>query len=108
LVAIGLLLVTVASAGAVYQNRESHIILLKYCLFPWQQADFEPIQFPNYIARPYDWNTTRVMADTGIAEKNCKDPLSGNGLINCSIPKVTPGKSNSYSNLLLSHRTPQQ
>jgi len=57
-VAIGLLLVPVVSAGTVYQNRESHSILLKYCLFPWQQPNSEPIQFPNNIARPYDLNTT--------------------------------------------------
>ena len=57
LVAIGLLLVPVVSAGTLYQNRESYSTMSKYSLFTWP-VNSESNQYPKNVARPYDLNPT--------------------------------------------------
>jgi hypothetical protein len=44
--------------------------------------------------------------DTGITDTWHTNPLKGNGLVIPSIPKVTPGNTNSYSNTLLPQTNP--
>jgi len=56
LVAIGLLLVPVVSAGTLYQNRE-YSTLSKYSLFTLPVYS-ESNQYPKNVARPYDINST--------------------------------------------------
>jgi len=83
------------------------LILIGLCVSPVAATESAILPNGDFISISDDGNIYRYYhSDTGIWETNYKNSSSSNGLTIPSIPKVTTGNTNSYSNSILPQTKP--